>query len=205
VPFVVPPIVTPGSTDRSVLSGSGGEPSLSSLPSASASSFGPRPGSAELLPSGSLHSARSASALGEAMVLAVLQTVSSELLLLLQHEFDLLAPAATPRGGQAGGETQLDPAHLLTVCQELLLAQPASLAESQRVAAELSQLLAELVPHLADRTHTPHLTTLGDSLAEFVAALPERRGEELLRAEDVMLRAIRRATDRDEATDMSDE
>ena len=54
-------------------------------------------------------------------------------------------------------ERELDPAHLLTVCQELLLAQPPSLDDSHAVAASLLQLLSELAPHLADKGHTPHL------------------------------------------------
>ena len=137
--------------------------------------------------------------------LPVLQAVSSELLLLLQHEFDLLAPDAPPRRGrrrrpaaQAAAdeemsERELDPAHLLTVCQELLLAQPPNLDDSHAVAASLLQLLSELAPHLADKGHTPHLVGLGHALADFVAALPDQRGEALLREEEVMLRAIARA------------
>jgi len=213
-------IITPGSTDRS---GDGTE-------RATASSTAP-------VRSSPLHVAASASDLGEAMVLAVLQTVSSELLLLLQHEFDLLAPSPTKRHGpqpalddasaaahaalaqqygcadahaaaspydhpdddhpdddehhyEGDGVTELDPAHLLTICQELLLARPTTLDETHSVVASLSQLLSELAPHI---THKPTLQPLASALTDFLAKLPITRGEGLMREEEVMLRAITRA------------
>ena len=97
-----------------------------------------------------LVSSRSAADLGEGYALAVLQTVASELLLLLQSEFDLLQPSPSkqPSGlqrfpdeadadaeggeggegeGEAGGtEMPLHPSHLLNYCQTLLLARPES-------------------------------------------------------------------------------
>ena len=143
------------------------------------------------------------------MVLSVLQTVASELLLLVQHEFDLLQPAPEAgdggggggSGGGGGGEDEggggelLHPSALLTVCQELLIARPESADEEHTVLAQLASLLSELAPHLA---HTSTLAVLGDALRQFLAAVPSARGEELLRAEEVMLRAIARAAAKDE-------
>ena len=137
--FIVPAILTPGSTERSVSSDAPMPPAAGTAGASGSMSRAPvRPSP--------LHSAHSANDLGESMVLAVLQTVASELLLLLQHEFDLLEPSpskhigsqpaladaageptfAEGAGGEEEGVTALHPAHLLTVCQELLLANPAS-------------------------------------------------------------------------------
>ena len=155
------------------------------------------------------------------MVLAVMQTVASELLLLLQHEFDLLQPSpskitgpqptladaaaigaapicspggtttCSPGGGGGGnGETELHPAHLLTVCQELLLAQTSTMEETHDAVGSLSQLLSELAPHMG---HKPALAPLAESLIAFLNNLPEARGEGLMREEEMMLRAITRA------------
>ena len=55
-------------------------------------------------------------------------------------------------------------------------------------------MLYELAPHLQ---HTPTLATLRDELLGFLRGLPASRGEELLRAEEAMLRAIARAAARD--------
>jgi hypothetical protein len=141
--------------------------------------------------------------------LAVLQTVASELLLLVQHEFDLLQPAAEAGGGgdqlgdlaAPGGESEgggggelLHPSALLTACQELLIARPESSDEEHEVLSQLAELLHELAPHLA---HTSTLDTLGDALRHFLASVEKARGEELLRAEEVMLRAIARAAAKD--------
>ena len=133
-PFVVPSIITPGSTDRSDHSDTDSERRgryAVQLPAAAAPSS---TSSAPVRPS-PLHSGSSAAELGEAMALAVLQTVASELLLLLQDEFDLLQPSPSKPTGlqpalgsaaEAEGVMELHPAHLLTVCQELLLAKPTS-------------------------------------------------------------------------------
>ena len=206
-PFVVPSIVTPGSTDRSMHSqpsdrglGGGGGGGGSATPHHNHATQ---------------QHQRTPSELNEAMVLAVLQTVASELLLLVQREFDLLhsvpmeaADAAgeggdgaagggsgggADGGGDGGDGAVLHPSALLSECQELLLARPASADEEHAALSQLSGLLGDLAPHLGS-AGSGTLAALGESLVGFLEALPASRGEELLRAEEVMLRAIARAS-----------
>ena len=66
----------------------------------------------------------------------------------------------------------------------------------------LSQLLAALSPHV---THKPALAPLAAALDEFLARLASVRGEDLMREEEVMLRAIARAQREAERADGIDE
>lgn len=92
-----------------------------------------------------------------------------------------------------GEETALEPSHLLGVFEEALLSRPASLEECRDLTSTLSQLLAELAPHLM---HTPTFAAVADELSGFLQALPDLRGEALHQAEERMLRTIAVATRR---------
>jgi len=83
--------------------------------------------------------------------------------------------------------------------QWLLRARPAALEETHENIGSLSQLLIELAPHI---THKPALSPLAGALTSFLQALPVVRGEELMRHEEVMLRAITRARHEAETADM---
>lgn len=200
LPFAVPSIQTPASTDRSCDTQPTDRP------------LDPHPAA----PAGAAGGPQSSGELGEAMAVAALQTVASELLLVLQHEFDLLQQSRPPQppssepplatraaaaagsggadaGAMGGEETALEPSHLLGVFEEALLSRPASLEECRDLTSTLSQLLAELAPHLM---HTPTFAAVADELSGFLQALPDLRGEALHQAEERMLRTIAVATRR---------
>lgn len=74
----------------------------------------------------------------------------------------------------------------------------AALEDTHATTEQLSQLLAELAPHI---THKPALAPLATALAEFLHSLPEARGEQLMQHEEEMLRAIQRAQHETEHAD----